>query len=168
MDILMIILRLTHVLSGVFWAGATFVLASHVTPAVAATGTEGQKFMQHLAGKGKISNALGITGILAMVSGWWMYFGQSWQLQYNSANGVVLGLGAIMGTLAFFHGAFVQRKATTELSAMGMQIASSGGPPTPDQAAAMGRLAGKVTRNGQILAYILALTVAAMASFQYF
>lgn len=168
MDILMIILRVIHVLSGVFWVGTTFVFASHITPAVKATGTEGQRFMQHLSGQGKISNALGLAGILVVVTGWWMYFGQGWQLQGNTTNGVVLGFGAIIGTLGFLHGAFVQRKAISGLTALAKQVAAAGGPPSPEQAAELGKLSGKVERNGRLLAYLLALAVAAMGTFQYF
>ena len=167
MDLTMIILRLIHVLSGVFWAGTTFVLVSHVSPAVKATGPEGQKFMQHLAGQGQITNALLITGLLTLLSGWTMYFVQNWQSAYNTAGGVVLGLGAVLGSSAFLHGAFVQRKLTITAAGLGKQVATAGGPPTPDQAAEMGRLAAKIQRNGTVLAYILGITVICMATFQY-
>ena len=167
MNILMIILRLIHVLSGVFWAGSTFVFVTHIAPTVKATGAEGQKFMAHLAGQGKISNALMIAGGLVLLSGWTMYFLQGWQLAYKTASGIVLGLGVILGTLVFMHGAFVQRRATMDLARLGAQVAASGGPPSPDQAAELGRLAGKIERNGIILAYLLGITVICMGVFQY-
>lgn len=167
MDVLMIILRLVHVLSGVFWAGATFIFASHVTPAVKASGPDGQKFMAALTARGRLSNSLGIAGILAVVSGWAMFFNNNWH-QDRTINGIVLGIGAVLGTLGFLHGAIVQRKAIMEMAAMGMRAAAAGGPPSPELAAEMGRQAGKIERNGVILAYILGLTVAAMASFPYF
>ena len=166
MNVLMIILRLTHVLAGVFWAGATFVFASHVTPAVKATGPEGQKFMAYLSGKGKISNALGIAGILVVLSGLTMYFLNRWHLN-TSLSGIALTLGAVLGLAAFFHGLFVQRKAIENMKALGMQIAAAGGPPSPEQTSEMGRLAGKIERNGIILSYTLGVTVILMGIFQY-
>ena len=168
MDILMIILRVIHVLSGVFWAGSTFLFATHVTPAVKLAGADGQKFMQQLTRQGKLSNALGVTGILAVVTGWTMVILKDWYLAFDTGSGIVLAFGAILGTLGFLHGAIVQRKSIVGLSTLGGRIAASGAPPSPEQAAEMGLLAGKVENNGRILAYILALTVAAMGTFQYF
>lgn len=167
MDVWMVILRLIHVLSGVFWAGATIVFASHITPSVKATGEAGQKFMGYLSGKAKISNALGIAGTLALLSGLTMYVMQGWENRLDTASGIGLTIGVILGAGAYFHGLFVQRKAILGMQSLGMQIAASGGPPSPDQAAAMGKLAGKVERNGVILAYVLALTVVLMGTFQY-
>ncbi|MGB3716048.1 MAG: hypothetical protein WA996_16605 [Candidatus Promineifilaceae bacterium] len=41
METWMVILRLIHIVSGIFWAGATFFLVGFVSPAVQATGLEG-------------------------------------------------------------------------------------------------------------------------------
>ena len=166
MNILMIVLRLVHVLSGVFWAGATFVFASHVTPAVKATGPEGQKFMAHLSGRGRISDALGITGALVVISGLTMYFLNRWHLN-TTLSGIALTLGALLGLAAFLHGAFVQRRAIDSMKTIGMEVAASGGPPSPEQMEMMGKLAGKIERNGTILAYTLGVTVILMGIFQY-
>ena len=166
MNTLMIVLRLIHVLSGVFWAGATFVFASHVTPAIKATGPEGQKFMAHLSGKGRISDALGITGALVVLSGLAMYFLNRWYVN-TTLSGIALTLGALLGLGAFLHGAFVQRKAIASMKTIGMQVAASGGPPTPEQTEQMGQLAAKIERNGMILAYTLGVTVILMGIFQY-
>lgn len=73
MDVLMVILRLTHVLSGVFWAGATFFLVSMIAPSVAATGAEGQKFMQYLALRSRMTVGLFLTATLTALSGVIMY-----------------------------------------------------------------------------------------------
>lgn len=167
MNIVMVILRLIHVLAGVFWAGATFVMASHISPTVRASGTEGQKFMQNLAGKSNISNALGLTGTLTLLSGLIMYGLQGWETRLNTPAGIVLTLGVVLGTGAFFHGLFVQRKAIKEMQTLGASIAAAGGPPTPDQAARLGTLSEKINRNGIMLAYLLGVTVILMGVFQY-
>ncbi len=163
---LMILLRITHVLSGVFWAGATIVLASHVTPSVKATGAEGQKFMQHLAGKSSLSLWLTIAAILAALSGTIMYFVNNWLGNHSSqANTLILGM--LFGWLAFFHGIFAQRRTILKLQKLGAKVAVSGGPPSPEDAQMMGDLSQRISRNGVILAYLLAITVVLMGAFQY-
>jgi len=168
MAILMIILRLLHVVCGIYWAGSTFLIATHITPTVKAIAPDGQKFMAHLSGKANISNWLGITATLTFLSGATMYF-LNFQSKYppNTGQGIAILLGAILGTLSWGHGATAQRKAILTMQNLGMQIASQGKPPTPEQAAEMGMLSGKVERNGQILAVMLGITVALMGTFQY-
>lgn len=72
-------------------------------------------------------------------------------------------LGAILGTLAWGHGFMVQRKAIISIQKLGMQIASQGKPPTPEQGAELGAPSAKIERNGKILA----VSVAFMGTFQY-
>ncbi len=167
MDIYMVILRLIHILSGVFWAGATFILASHITPTVKATGTAGQEFMKYLSGKAKLSDILGLTGLLSLLSGLIMYSLQGWDRQLSSPSWIALTLGAIIGAAAYFHGLFVQRKAITGLQTVATQIEASGGPPSPDLVAQMGAMAAKIEKNGQLLAYLLGAAVVLMGVFQY-
>ncbi|HUF39518.1 MAG TPA: hypothetical protein VMN57_13415 [Anaerolineales bacterium] len=157
-----------HVLSGVFWAGATFVMASHVTPSVKAAGPEGVKFMQQLAGKSSLSTWLAVTGTLTVLSGIVMYLYNDWLASARTPPGLVLGIGAGLGILAYLHGLFAQRKAILKLQSLGKEIAAGGGPPSPEQTARLGILSGKIERNGVILAYTLAASVVLMGTFQYF
>ena len=168
MAILMIVLRMLHVIGGVFWAGSTLMLASHVTPSVRATGDSGQKFMQQLAGRSSFSDWLAITAVLSFLSGWTMYFLQGWYKSYTTPTDLVLGAGAVLGSAAFLHGLFVQRKATMRMRALGQEIAAAGGPPSSEQAAEAGELSAKISRNGVLLAYMLGITVVLMGTFQYF
>jgi hypothetical protein len=43
-----IILRLVHILAGVFWAGTVFLMAGFLVPTMRATGREGGVFVQYL------------------------------------------------------------------------------------------------------------------------
>ena len=167
MNVVMVVLRILHVAGGVYWAGATFVLASHVSPSAKATGEAGQAFMRHLSGKAKLSDALGVTGTITLLSGLIMYGLQGWDKQLGSANGIALTLGVVLGAAAYFHGLFVQRKAITNLARTGAEIAAAGAPPSPEQIETIAGYQAKIERNGQILAYILAVTVVLMGVFQY-
>lgn len=168
MDIVMIVLRVLHVLGGVFWAGTTFALAAHITPSVKATGPEGQKFMQHLTGKSGLSNWLAITGTLTVLSGLIMYTLQGWDKALNTPSGVALGIGVLLGTAAYLHGLFVQRKTTARLQAVGQAMIARGNELSADDRAQLATLSARLSRNGAILAYLLALTVVLMGTFQYF
>ncbi len=168
MNILIIILRLTHILCGVFWAGATMVMASHVTPAVKASGPEGQKFMQQFAGKSTLAMWLTVTGTLTLAAGIALFI-INYDTFYSFATfqGRWLFGGMVIGTLAFLHGATAQRSAIMKLQKIGAEVAAAGGPPTPEQGAQLGALSAKIARNGVLLAYLLAITIVVMATFQY-
>jgi hypothetical protein len=122
--------------------------------------------MQQLSGQGRLSDALGITGGLVILSGLIMYFVNSWHLN-TALSGIALTLGALIGISAFLHAAFVQRKAISNMKTLGMEIAASGGPPSPEQGQEMGQLAAKIERNGVLLSYLLGVTVILMGTFQY-
>ncbi len=42
------LLRLIHILAGIFWVGAILLIAGFLLPTSRATGREGARFMQHL------------------------------------------------------------------------------------------------------------------------
>ena len=110
-----------------------------------------------------------ITATLTFLAGITMFFinyGKLYSL--GTAQGDYLFAGMLLGTGAYLHGAFVQRKNILNLQKIGAEVAAQGAPPTPEQGAAMGMLAGKIERNGVILAYLIGITVVVMATFQYF
>ena len=49
MEYLKIVLRLNHILSGVFWVGSSIILGFFITPTVAATAEAGQKQLKVVA-----------------------------------------------------------------------------------------------------------------------
>lgn len=69
MNLYLLSLRIIHILSGVFWAGATWLLAGWVAPAVELSGPAGKTLMQNLASKRRLSEALAVAGLLSVGSG---------------------------------------------------------------------------------------------------
>ena len=171
MNLYIIILRLIHILSGVFWAGTTFLLASSVKPAVQATGPEAGKFMQRLAGSpGRMTDYLGITATLTAVSGLLLYWSVSANFNpgfFLSGRGLVLTLGALAGIFAWLHGAFVVRRLSKRMEALGKEIQAAGGPPSPEQMAEMQTIQEKQFTNGAVLAILLAVAVIGMSIAEY-
>ena len=171
MNIYIIVLRLIHIFSGVFWAGTTFLLASSVKPAIKATGPEAGKFMQKLSGSpGRLTDYLGITASLTAVSGLLLYWSVSAHFDpgfFLSGRGLVLTLGALAGIFAWLHGAFVVRKLSKRMEALGKEIQEAGGPPSPEQAAEIQEIQEKQFANGAVLAILLAIAVTGMSVAEY-
>jgi uncharacterized membrane protein len=170
-NIYIIVLRLIHIFSGVFWAGTTFLLASSVKPAIKATGPEAGKFMQKLTGSpGRLTDYLGITATLSALSGLLLYWSVSAHFNpgfFLSGRGLVLTLGALAGLFAWLHGAFVVRKLSKRMEALGKEIQEAGGPPTPEQMAEIGGIQEKQFTNGAVLAILLAIAVTGMSVAEY-
>ncbi len=169
MNFLMISMRIIHIFAGVFWAGASFFMISFVTPSVAATGAEGQKFMQHLAFRTRFTTAMMGVAILSVLSGLFMYW-KIFDFRLNAlANGygLMLTLGSIAGLIGFFTGYFMQNRITRKMKVLSSSISASGGPPTPEQQAEMKSLGETVSRGSQITSVFLALALLGMSVAKY-
>lgn len=169
MNFLMISMRIIHIFSAVFWAGASFFMISFVTPSVIATGAEGQKFMQQLAFRTRFSTVMMAVAILTVLSGMVMYW-KIFEFRLSAlANGygLMLTLGAIAGFFGFLTGYFMQNRTTEKMKAVSISIAASGGPPSPEQQAEMKSLSDTVLRGSQITSVFLALALLGMSIAQY-
>lgn len=169
MNVLMVILRMIHILAGIFWAGATFFLVSLIVPSVAATGPEGQKFMQHLSLRSQMTREMFVTATLTALSGLVMYF-YLFGLDANTLNStysLALGLAGLAGLAAWGVGYFVQNNSIQKMKAISQQVEASGGPPQPEQVAQMQDLAARVSLGSRITAVLLLIAVIGMSSAQY-
>ena len=52
------LLRIVHILGGIFWVGGALIMAFFVAPAVGATAEAGQKVVGHLMGNLKFSSRI--------------------------------------------------------------------------------------------------------------
>ena len=74
MNTLMLILRIIHIFSGIFWVGVSFFNIGFLTPTVLATAPESQKVMQHLTQKTRFLTATYTAATLTLLSGLVMYW----------------------------------------------------------------------------------------------
>lgn len=168
METWILVLRLIHILSGVFWAGASFFMVSFVSPAVVATGPEGQKFMRQLSLKSGFSNAMAATGTLSALSGIILYLilteldGDIMHATYW----VVIAIGAVAGYAGLIVGFAMQYRAVRKMKAIMASIESSGGPPSPEQMAEMQAWANTAGQGARIGAVLLTIAVVCMAAAQ--
>jgi hypothetical protein len=169
MMITMIVLRIIHILSGVAWAGASFLTPLFLSPTAAALGPEGGKFMGHLTGKTKFTLYLTLAALFNVLAGYTMLYiksnlALSWFL---TGEGLGFGLGAVFGTIAFLIGFFVIRAAIEDMGKVGAAIQQGGGKPTPEQGAAMQKAQAQLSLGSKINAVALMLTVICMAAAAY-
>jgi hypothetical protein len=163
-----VLLRLVHILCGVFWAGATFMLAGFVEPVSHAIGPDGAKFMQRLMG-GKLPIALSITGPLTILAGILLYWQDSaglsamWVL---SNTGIGFTIGGVAGIAAFLIGMSISRPTAAKMAVLGNAIQSSG-KPSQEQMTQMHSLQGTMSKATLWNTALVSTALIAMAIARY-
>lgn len=156
------LLRIIHIVAGVFWVGGTLIMTLFVGPTVAATGEAGQKFVGHLMNSLKFSNRMAIASGLTILAGFILYF-RGGSAFFESRFGIGLGIGAVFALIGFFAGMMIGRtiKAMAELGAQ-MQ-----GKPSPDQILRMKTLQKRQATVSLISTVSVVLATAFMAIARY-
>ena len=163
----MLILRLIHILTGVFWAGSMFFLAGQIWRAVDADETAGLAFMERLMLRARGGMALAIAGGLNVLSGIGLYamdsggFQPAWS---SSPVGMTFGIGGLAGILALVVGMLTGR-AGEKLGQL--IVATQGSAPAPDSATELIALRDRVRVLSRAGAALLGVAVIAMAIARY-
>jgi hypothetical protein len=165
---LTIVLRLIHILSGIFWVGAMILLAGFLLPTLRATGREGGRFMQSLMQQQRLQFYLGLTAALAVLSGITMYArlaAATHGAWAQSGPGIAYGVGAVAAILAVAIGGGVGRPAGRKMLAIGQAVGS--GPPSAEQQAELSRLQRRMALGARLAAALLVIAAGAMAVGRY-
>jgi len=169
MSLLILILRVIHIFSGVFWVGFAFFNIGFLQPTVRATGAEGQKTMQYLTQKTRLLSTVYATATLTMLSGLIMY----WVIlgfrlaAILSGYGLALTIGSIAGIIAWVYAVVVIRGIFTQMQTIGREIQAKGGPPTPEQASQMQGLVARLGQVGKVALVFLVISLLGMAAAEY-
>jgi hypothetical protein len=110
----LLVLRIVHVLAGVFWAGTMFFVVLLLEPSVRSVGPDGAKVMGALQARG-FMNIMPAAAALTIVSGlllYWKILGAPGPAWVASPYGTVLALGGVAAVVAFGIGVGVMRPAT--------------------------------------------------------
>jgi uncharacterized membrane protein len=161
-----LILRLLHIFSGVFWAGAVIYMASFVIPASNAAGPAGGQFMQKLMSRkvplwmmaASVINVLAGFRLMWILSGW----RQEW---FTSPNGMSLTIGGAAAIIAIIYGMSVLRPASARMAKLAQAI--GGGTPTAEQTAEVTRLRSKLGSGNTFVAILLSIAVIFMSIAKY-
>jgi uncharacterized membrane protein len=166
---LTIVLRLIHILAGIFWVGAIFVIAGFLVPAARATGPEGGRFMQQVMLRRRLSVFLGIAMLLTVISGFAMYArvaaatNGAWA---GTPPGIAYGVGGLAAILGAIMGGAISGPAARRMAVIGQSSSQAGGL-SAEQQAEMQRLQARTALGSRITAGLLAIAAGAMAVARY-
>ena len=170
MDTYMVVLRIVHILAGVFWVGAALTTILFLQPTAREVGPAAGPFMAHLAGKKRLVDwvlrAAGLTILAGALMYWRVSGGLDWDW-ITTAYGLSLTIGALCAIAAFSLGLSVVRPTIMATLAIGREVAASGGPPTPEQGAQLQALQKRGHAVGQVIVPLLVIAVGGMAGAQY-
>lgn len=170
MPTMTVVLRVIHILSGVYWAGSVFLFSTILQPAVQDLGPDGGKVMVKLFERGYLT-ILPIAAVLTVGSGVWLLwiassgFTPEWM---GSTTGIVLSTGGTLAIAALAVGLGVMRPSGMRLWAIAREL-----PTITDEGTRNARMAEMQARRirlgvaGRIVFFLLIAAVLAMASARY-
>jgi len=159
------LLRIIHIVAGVFWVGGTLIMTFFVGPAVGALGEPGQKFVGHLMNNLKFSNRMAMASGSTILAGAILYgldarAGSSW-LQSSFAMG--LGIGAVFALIGFVAGMMIGR-TTRAMAELGAKMQ---GQPSPAQLSEMQGIQKRLATVSMISTVSVILATVFMAIARY-
>ena len=164
------VLRLVHIISGVFWVGSVMFTSLLLAPTLRALGPGAAPVMNQLVKVRKLPVVMMVSAILTVVAGIWLLL-----IDMNVSDGAFMrtgagktfGAGAVFAILAFVLGMVVNAPTAKRLGAIGTAVAARGGPPTAEEQAEMQRLNGRLSTASLIVMVLLILATGAMAIARY-
>jgi uncharacterized membrane protein len=169
MNLFMIVMRIIHIFSGIFWVGVSFFNISFLQPTVQATGGEGQSVMQHLTSRTRFTISMYTVATLTLLSGWIMH----WSLfkfrlaALTTGYGSLLTIGGIAGTIAWMIALVFIRSVLADMGTIGQAIMAQGGPPNEEQSAQLQALSARMVSLGQWGVILMVIAVLGMSTAQY-
>jgi uncharacterized membrane protein len=160
---LIVLARALHVMSGVAWAGATFMLASVIVPLMLRHADEGAGRWLGLAAR-RAGMASAGAALLTIASG--IYLFVALHPHDDSLNGHVLKIGASAALLSLAVAFLVSRPAGRKLGQLQMSaVAGESRSAQVEQERA--RLRRRMAISTRVAAALLGLSILAMATFRY-
>jgi uncharacterized membrane protein len=155
---LLLLMRLLHILTGIFWVGTMMFNTAFLLPALADTGPDGAKVGMALT-KRRFPVIMPIVALVTILSGLWLFWHVSGGLQepfMQSHIARALSFGAACAIVAFIIGVAVVRPAIVQAMALAQ---------SDPQRAQLLRVRADVV--GRVVTALLVLAAAAMAVARY-
>lgn len=168
----MLVFRLFHIVAGVLWVGSAFLFVGFIGPSAAEVGQSAGPLLTAVVKKRRAAKVITGLGIVTVLAGWVLWLKNmslygSFGDWVTSRFGLVLTIGGVLATAAAYFGSTGVGLNVERLVDLGNEIAASGGPPTAEQQARLGKLSHEVERHGKIDLVLLILAVIAMATARY-
>lgn len=167
MTYLIWLLRIIHIVGGIFWVGGTLMMAFFIAPTVDATAEAGQKFIGHLMGNLKFSNRMAAAAGMTILAGFFLYwidsngFTSAW---VSSGAGRGFGIGAAFALIGFVFGLLVGRTSKS-MAQLGAQFQ---GKPSSEQMSQMQSLGKRQASYANTSGALLIIATVFMAIARYF
>ena len=164
------IVRLVHVLSGVFWVGSVLMLTLFLVPAVRALGSVGEAVMHQLMVVQRLARGLRVTGGFSIGSGALLYwhdsdgFTRAW---VGSHQGICFGIGGILAVSGALVGILVNRPTAERIGVVAVAISEAGGPPRAELVAELQALHARLAVGAVATSTLLVGAASAMAVARY-
>jgi uncharacterized membrane protein len=173
MNSLMLVLRLVHILAGIFWVGATLVLAAFLLPAARTVGPSAGPLISQLMERRKLQLWINAAMTLAILAGLGL-FGLDSRMSGGgfgrSATGITLSIGALLSIAAAGVGGAMGKPTGRKLGVLAQRMQEAqraGGPPPADLVAEAQPLQAKMARALTIMSVLLVLAATTMAIARY-
>lgn len=165
-----VVLRLVHIIGGMFWVGATMFMTFFLAPVLAGMGPGAGPVMAGLARR-RLMTILPIAAILTILSGvrLMMIVSAGFQAEYfRSPVGRTFAWGGTIAIVGFVFGMLVSRPAMMRAAAIGQQMAAAADDGTRARLAAeLASARRRGTIGGAIVLAMLLVSVALMATGRY-
>lgn len=164
------VLRIVHIVGGVFWVGSAMFAALLLAPSLKAAGPGAGPVMNELVKVRKMPLVMMISSILTVIAGLWLFMIRAADqpgVFMRSGSGMTYAVGGLLAVLGFVVGMAVNAPASKRLAVIGAAAAARGGPPTPEEQAELKRLQGRMSTASQIVTVLLVLATSAMAVGRY-
>jgi hypothetical protein len=167
---MMIVLRLLHIMFGVFWAGSALFMGWFVVPTLREIGPDAEKFMQGFVVRRRVPLVMMVSAITTVLSGLALYdrnslhFSNSWM---TSAQGITYGIGGIAAIVVFLIGMIMNAPTAKKMAALGQRMKAAGGPPSAEDVTQMQALQSRMGLSLRLIAALLIITLACMAIGRY-
>ena len=170
MYLYLLILRILHIVCGVFWAGTAMFLAFYVFPAVINAGPDGPKIMQGIMSTRNMPVVMTFISLITVVTGILLMWNLSagftadW---FTSKYGVALATGGITATIAFIQAWFINKPGAARMQTIGQAVAKRGGAPTSEEQSELGKLRSRIFLSTQWIAAWVIISVVSMGGARY-
>jgi len=169
----MALLRLIHILAGIFWVGATLFLAGFLIPAIQAVGPSARPVMSQLMEQRRLQLWINIAMTLTILAGLALFAMDSRASGgafARSHTGIVLSIGSLLAVAAAGVGGAVGKPTGQKLGELARKMEEAqrrGGAPPADLVAQAAPLQAKLAGALKIMSWLLLLSAASMAIARY-
>jgi len=169
-DWLVIALRIAHVGAGVLWVGGTAVFSLYVEPTLNALGPDAEKVTAELVGRRRLPVFYQVTATIAVLGGLALYWRDSSGLQLawiQTPTGIAFTIGGLAAIAAWLGGGIFVGPAVQRVAAIGAEMKTLAGPPTPALLGRMHAAQERLHQLGLVDLWLLGIAVVGMATARY-